>query len=278
MNGTRTVNCGKHKVTFTNDGHGYFIHDKEKNAPGVTEILKATVPKPWLAPWEKNVALAYVKEQLATGRTDIDEIIKEAKGEARRISSSGADIGAAAHKWIEEFVKNPATPMWPVGNEQLRKACLAFVAWFQDHKVYVLDSERIVYSDPLFYCGTLDLLAMVDGEKAIVDLKARKTPEYFREDGLQMGGYALALEHETGEQINHGWLVALDKASGLAKPHYVPIRRTLKDDFAACVAQYRGLQRADWLCDEIKEATKVGKRAGLGTIKPDLARALEHDK
>jgi len=255
----RTIKCydGQRTVTYTDDGHGYYVHEKERSMPGVTTIIQDTVIKQGIPQWMVNVNNEYALRELQKGRKDWDEIFAEAKGEHRRIRDEAGNVGSDTHRYIEEWLRDPMKARPPV-HPQAFKACQAFCAWYKQHKVKVIECEKIVYHDELGYCGTLDVEAEVDGERSIIDNKAASG--FWREMPLQLGGYALALEAMTGRRYDHGWVNVLDKKTGTPVSYYVPLAQ-VKSLWPHCVTWYRALQTLDYTTKEIDEATKEGRRA-----------------
>lgn len=244
---------GEAHIEFDPAKHGYVWKEKGKNLPGVTEILKKTFPKEALLQWAANLA----SEARGNGANHDD-----ARFAWRTVSKEAADIGSSVHAFCEEFPNFDAEDLageevWPK-EPSARKACEAFIAWWASRHVKVLDQEKIVFSRALFYCGTFDLLAEVDGEIAILDYKT--SSGLYREMPVQLAAYSVALEEMTGERVSNGWIVRLDKKTGKFEPHYVPINEKLRGTWQCCLDWYRCLQHVDDLTEQVKQATRRNDR------------------
>lgn len=70
----------------------------------------------------------------------------------------------------------------------------AFNSWVRDFNVEIVEQERTIFSDKYGYAGTVDMLANVNGEKRIVDVKTGK--DLYEEVHLQTSAYKQALLEE----------------------------------------------------------------------------------
>ncbi len=83
---------------------------------------------------------------------------------------------------------------------------------------------------------------------------------------FQLAAYAIAISEETGERIDHGWIIRLDKKTGKCEPHYIPLRQKLKSGFLSVKAAYDATKIANELVDEVKQASKSGEKACLTQV------------
>jgi hypothetical protein len=72
--------------------------------------------------------------------------------------------------------------------------CEPYITWFRANVEEVLNSEFVVVHDKLGYAGRVDLhCVMRDGSQAIIDLKNRKKPACYDNDGMQLAAYCETL-------------------------------------------------------------------------------------
>jgi hypothetical protein len=201
----------KTTATKKDTPHGRFYEVDGQLLPSVTHILSA-IGKPALINWAANEERKLVTEAAAQLYTDWStEIVppqmpREAyvatltarlgtvKAHQKALTKAG-EIGSQIHHLIEWHLRTilgaDAGPKPIVGD----KALWGFMA-FEDfakscHLKPVL-IEKTVYSKTHGYAGTMDLLARVNGELVLLDIKSGKSvyPEAF----LQASAYSVALE------------------------------------------------------------------------------------
>ena len=253
--GEVTLEFDEVKHAYTTDG---------KFIPGVTSIL-GCLDKPALVGWAARMAAEYIREgYLARAESgEIDELSSfmalcdEAKTAHRRFSKGAADIGKTVHSFAEAYmlsgdVNMPDDPL-------AQNGCEAFLEWFKDNKVEVIDVEKLLFSRENWYAGTCDFYGYINDELCVMDLKT--SSGLYPEMGLQLGGYAVCLEEMTGEKVKHGWIIRLDKITGLPEAYYIPIRPELKKAFLLVKAAYGATRLANDLIKEVKKATRAGTNA-----------------
>lgn len=243
---------GKHAYTY----EGKFV-------PGVTSILRV-LDKPALVQWSANCAVEYISKAYVNLREQGGEIeptaflsvCQEAKTAHRRISRDAADIGSEVHAFAEAVLadRNASLP----ANPQAAKGAEALLTWVDAHTIEPIHQERMVFSRKHFYAGTVDLFGKIDGELCVLDFKT--SSGLYAEMLLQLAAYAVALEDETEQRIDHGWIVRLDKKTGKPTPYYVPLSHALKQAWLRVRYAHREMQTVDDLLEQVKENTKQGKR------------------
>jgi hypothetical protein len=85
----------------------------------------------------------------------------------------------------------------------------AFLRWKDEHKVKLLHSEKITYSRKHDYTGIIDIIAEVNGERCIVDIKTSNG--IYDEMRLQVAAYMWAEMEETSEEYAGRWIIRLGK-------------------------------------------------------------------
>ncbi len=138
---------------------------------------------------------------------NVNEILYGAKKEADRQRDFAAEIGTAIHKWVEQFIKRqkPDMPDDPL----ILNGVNAFLAWKESRKVKFLGSEKIIYSKRHKYAGIIDILAEIDGEPCVVDIKTSNG--IYDEMRLQVAAYMHAEQEESGRKYAGRWIIRLGK-------------------------------------------------------------------
>lgn len=149
--------------------------------PGVTTVLKI-LNKPDLIDWAWRC-----------GREGIDY---------REVRDNASDIGTLAHYLITCHLKGEVPDTSEYSSEQMEKAknCLAkYVRWEKKHALTPVMMETPLVSEEFRYGGTLDLLAELDGEFALIDFKTGRS--FYPDMLYQLAAYWKLLEEQ-------GWPVS----------------------------------------------------------------------
>src|SRR3990167_9834053 len=221
--------------TFNEKEHLYELDGKPMT--GVTTILKV-IAKPALIQWAANMAVDFIiaESRDTDGTYKVNDVIlKEARTAHRKKKEDAADIGTSAHKWIENYIKNPDEAHW---DKELAIITDKFVEWAEESKVKFLESEVRVYdsSPDMFYAGTLDFVAEIDGKKFIGDIKTGSGiyPEHF----YQVAAYQNAWEKMGREKLDGAVIVNVTK-KGELKVEYSYFFKEDFDAFKGALAIYR---------------------------------------
>lgn len=194
-------------VEFNEGNHRYRIGKDYKL--GVTTAL-SVLSKDQLVQWAANRSveafrLAYSIEAKWTPE-EFETICQQARYAHRTLKDDAADVGKRVHAYISNYIKHEATePM----DDALYPSVSAFLEWERRAKPEYLHSERVVYSKAHDYCGTVDLVMLLDGKRVVADLKTGKPEQEYKktytgrqrgraEHFLQNGGYDQALGEEDG--------------------------------------------------------------------------------
>lgn len=145
--------------------------------PSVTQVLNETLA------WNKQALIAWARK-LALAGTDPSKAKEEA-----------ADIGTLTHYLIQCHLQKvePDTSQYSPANLEKAQNCFqAYLEWEEAHVQAVIATERQLVSELYGYGGTADLIAVVDGNIAIVDYKSSNSiyPEY----KIQIAAYIHAYE------------------------------------------------------------------------------------
>jgi hypothetical protein len=221
---------GAVRLEFDDAAHAYRYQDKF--VPGVTSILKL-LDKPALVQWAANCAVEHITNgyiaRLEAGEmpetTQFLALCQEAKTAHRRISKAGIDVGSLVHRFAEQVLvdRKAVIPSDP----KAAKGAAAFLDWYHSHKIEPIHVERMVFSKTWYYAGTVDFYGRIDDELCVLDFKT--SSGLYLEMPLQLAAYAVAIIEETGERIDTGWIVRLDKKTGKCQPYRIPLAQQTKD-------------------------------------------------
>lgn len=167
--------------------------------PSVTNIL-GVLDKPQLNEWKQEQAvLASLTLPRLPGES-LDDFAKRVVKDAQEHSKQAADIGTKIHKACEDYIKTGSQD-----DPEMTKYVDALISWMEDYGVTIVESEkRIVGPD---YAGTADILAMIDGERVLIDIKSQDVkvkelkrgiepaPVFYEDWSYQLEAYAMASDH-----------------------------------------------------------------------------------
>ncbi|RJQ53412.1 MAG: hypothetical protein C4521_07720 [Actinobacteria bacterium] len=128
--------------------------------------------------------------------------------EAERVLNEAGELGSDMHKLLARYnrgekVRAPRDP-------QLNKMFRAHKEWSEAWVRQVIEVEYEVRSVKYQYGGTVDLVALLKGERkpAIIDYK---TGRVYRTHHFQTAGYLRAYEEQTGIKAGRRIVIHLDK-------------------------------------------------------------------
>ena len=153
-------------------------HVDGKRVPSVTTIL-GVINKPALIPWANRMG-----RQGIDTRTYVDKL---------------AEVGTLAHYWIECMLtgREPDFHSWSQEQVDLATPSIEkFRQWHGEHDVRVLGTEMPLVSKRHRYGGTIDVLAEIDGQVGLVDIKTSKA--IYDDHVHQVAAY-----HELAQENGH---------------------------------------------------------------------------
>jgi hypothetical protein len=121
--------------------------------------------------------------------------------DSRRFADDKADIGTLGHQMVMDYLEKKKTDTKNYTAEQIRQAenvLLSFFAWEKGHKIEPTYFELELVSEKYRYGGRCDLIADVDGNRELIDIKTGGVwPEHY----IQIGGgyYQLLKENNINE-------------------------------------------------------------------------------
>lgn len=153
------------------------VDGEKRQVPGVTTVTR-------LHGGSKEVLIKWANQQGLEGN------------DVAKVKDKAADIGTCAHYLVECYLKQvePDLSLYsPDTVGMAENACLSYFEWEKNHDVEVLLTEGQLVHDRLFFGGTIDLYAMVDGVLSLVDFKTGSGiyPEHL----YQVAAYKELLEH-----------------------------------------------------------------------------------
>lgn len=160
---------GTEKVIFYPDSHRYKHSDGEWLI-GVTSATGMLDKSGALVPWAVNLACDFLLDVKSTGKAVMDHHIEEARKQHQIRKVREADVGTMIHEWAEQFALAKAAgaegPKLPevtdcFSEEQHAKVIagiLAFLSWYEENDVRIVEAEQIVFSRVHRYVGTMDLM------------------------------------------------------------------------------------------------------------------------
>ena len=216
------------EVTLAYDHEKHMYTKDGKYVPNVTTI-NSIINKKELQGWALRMGADYFKREIKSAlksKAGVDELVIDAihggiKTAADEYRDESARIGTLAHNYAEDFCN------WALGrgeppdlplNEKSKNAALAFVKWYEENDVEIIDSEFKIFSRTCYYAGTVDIDCVINGERCLVDLKTSNSIQTTHL--LQLAAYRYAVHEETGVDYPSCRLIQLKKT----KPEYVQLK------------------------------------------------------
>lgn len=254
---------GRVTVDLNPRNHRYHLSTTTAIPDGVTTIGNGTIPKFTLIDWAgrtnaRAVRDACLKVFEETGmfpeQSAFLAICEQCENAHNSLKESASDSGSITHDLIEKHLKGE--PYEFPTEPKVRAGFQAFLGWFDKTDIAILEVERLVYSEKYFYCGKTDFVGSRDGDLLIGDFKTGSG--FYEDQPYQLAAYAIAIEEETGNRIDQGLIIHLDKQTGRFKEYEVALDEDMKAAWKAAVVHYKGLKRVR----KMVEAMKNGKRTG----------------
>jgi hypothetical protein len=247
---------GRVTVDFNPRNHRYQVAGIKAYPDGVTTICNSAIPKFQLIDWAGRTAASYIRDGYSPemGEQAFLDLCAEAATAHNKLRDAAGDSGSATHDLIEKHLLG--LPFIVPDNENVQAGFTAFLEWREQTDIEILETERLVYSEKYFYCGKTDILARRKGKLLIGDFKTGNSAGYEGE-WYQLTGYAVAIEEETGDKIEEGLIIHLDKKTSRFKEYHVTIDDDMKGAWKAAVIHYKNLKRITKAVKELRD----GKRA-----------------
>lgn len=127
---------------------------------------------------------------------------------AAALLMEGQDRGKAVHRWVESAMGGTVLPFSDF-EADYRPWVQAAARFMFEHQPEAIDIERLVCHPELGYAGRLDLLAMLDGQRTLLDFKTSAGGNVYAKAHVQTWAYALADERCGGDPIERRVVVGL---------------------------------------------------------------------
>lgn len=143
-----------------------------------------------------------------------------------------ADFGSRIHEMIESYEKGELdeTTLTLFDSVMLD----SYKDIVKKHQIEVVDMEQIIYYKDK-YAGRYDILARVNGELAIVDIKttSKLLTDHLE---LQLSMYVLGLEYCRGIKVSKGYCIWLPKKK--EAPAFKEIKLKTKEEILEVLEEY----------------------------------------
>jgi len=251
---------GRVTVDLNPRNHRYHVSDTKAAPDGVTTLCNGTIPKSTLIDWAgrtnvQAVRDACLKVLAETGmfpeQSAFLSICSECETAHNNLRDAAGDSGSATHDLIEKHLKG--LPYEMPTDAKVLAGLNAFLKWLEQTDVEIIEAERLIYSEKYFYCGKTDLVGHRNGKLLIGDFKTGSG--FYEDQPYQLAGYAVALEEETGDKIEDGLIIHLDKKTGRFKEYPVTLDDDMKGAWRAAVIHYKNLKRVRNMVKEMKNGS-----------------------
>lgn len=173
-----------------NRWHQYVLGD-EPPRPGITTITGKKSKGDALQYWAAGCAATYVVGQVKELESDpakAPEVLERLKdwntirGQFNQARDNKADVGSQFHLVAQRYAEGKPVQV-ELLHEEVRPRALALLEFFRQVKPRIVATEFPVFNDTFWYAGTLDCLAVIDGETWLLDYKTSETAFEPREGG-----------------------------------------------------------------------------------------------
>lgn len=193
----------KHDPNARGRAPRYLVNGTEK-PKGVTTILGQTLAKD-LMDWAVSCSIDYLRTKLPVVTEEDLKVASKAYTVKR---DAGADTGTEAHALVENHLKGRDVSLEGVSKEA-ENAFGAFMDWYTNVPIKVINVEEVIYSAEYKFAGTYDCMLEIDGKVYLCDLKttntSRKAPKgVYAENFVQLGAYAMAHEEQRKFELANG--------------------------------------------------------------------------
>lgn len=157
-------------------------------------------------------SITYVLSSFPKGKF-FEDWLKQVGSNAEYIARTSADTGTQVHNLIEVWLKGNKEILWldAKGNAlyslEVWKMFLRFVDFWQKTKPTLIESENHLFSDTHKIAGTCDIVAEIDGELWLIDIKTSNNIHSSYE--LQIAAYVTCWNETYDRKINRGGVLWL---------------------------------------------------------------------
>ncbi len=153
------------------------------------------------------------------------------------VLNAAAAKGTAVHNAIESYILFGISDI----PDQYAGYFEAFKDWWKENKPEVISTETQVYHKVLRYAGTADLLAVIGGERVLIDYKTSATVNKML-TGVQTEAYAKAFESH-GIAFDRKMILHLMKDGKYAEHSYPKNDAESMETFSALLTVYAHIKK-----------------------------------
>jgi CRISPR/Cas system-associated exonuclease Cas4 (RecB family) len=237
---------GRITLDFNPRTHRYYVGGASPD--GVSTIAKAAAPFQG-DDWAGRINVREVRDQILAhieassgvfpSESELLGICAEAETYHQRVRDAAGDGGSATHDLIEKHLMDQ--PYEIPDDKKIIAGMKAFLSWKGQTDIEMVECERYIFSEKYFYAGRTDLVGRRAGKLLVGDFKTGSG--FYTDQPYQIAGYALAIEEETGDKIEEGLIIHLDKNTGRFKEYPVVLDDDMKGAWKAAVIHYKNLKR-----------------------------------
>lgn len=125
---------------------------------------------------------------------------------AEAIKNRSAEEGTLVHETIEAILKKEPVAI----PANIKPAVSAFLEFYKKNEVIPLKIEQQVVSKKHHYAGTIDVLAEVNGQIGVLDIKT--SLGIYRDYGMQTAAYIEAFKEDPNLPPLTSWIIRVDQA------------------------------------------------------------------
>lgn len=172
-------------ITRIDRGRGHSYKIDGQRADGVTTLLGDGLAKPALINWAANTTAAYAVDrwdELAdlSVSARLERLKKARYEDLDKASKRGTEV----HKLAEQLVRGREVDV----PDEIAGHVESYVKFLDDFEPQPVLVESVVGNRQWSYCGTLDLVADIAGERWLLDVKTSRSG-IFPEVALQIAAY-----------------------------------------------------------------------------------------
>lgn len=191
------------RIEYVEYPRGYRVNGEK--VPSVTTVLRI-LDKPALLWWSWKQGVEGMVDLIdawgwrvdglpdTLDKTKAVEWMKRQKLTINDRRNKAGDRGKGAHDALERFVKDGEMPDERGFPHEDRGFVKALKGWLEEARPELVMAEVMVGSVENQYAGRFDLLAKIDGELWLLDLKTSEKPRVYDEALMQLAAYAGCME------------------------------------------------------------------------------------
>jgi ATP-dependent exoDNAse (exonuclease V) beta subunit len=189
--------------------------------------LVGLLDKPFMVRWVSKICATTIDELWDESKTyskeEKEDILLTGKNAWTQKSQKGMNIGSIVHdiiaQYITSYLKGKPEKMTETDNAEVKNCLNAFLKWEEENKPTYILSEEVVADHTQKIAGTVDIVAELNGEMVLIDLKTNSVID--EKMYLQTALYKHMLE-ACGLFCQERYILRLDKEKGVYEYHKVP--------------------------------------------------------